>query len=247
LDHPPSARSREQVTQDGPDEAADYFAVWDITDQEMTMTNVNWTIKAREFTNCNCAYGCPCQFNALPTHGNCQAVVGMQIDQGYHGDTKLDNLRFAGIFAWPGPIHEGKGQAAVIIEEKATPAQRESLLRILSGQDTEPGATIFQVFSTTLEKLYDPIFAPIDFEVDIDARKARLVVPGIIEGHGEPILNPVTGAEHRARIDIPNGFEYSIAEVGRGWSKTSQPIKLDLADSYGQFAHVDLCQSGIVR
>lgn len=211
------------------------------------MTNVKWTIKAREFTNCNCAYGCPCQFNALPTHGHCQAVVGMQIDQGYHGDTQLDGLRFAGIFAWPGPIHEGKGQAAVIIEEGATPAQREALLRILSGQDTEPGATIFQVFSTTLEKLHDPIFAPIDFEVDIDARKARLVVPGIIEGHGEPILNPVTGAEHRARIDIPNGFEYSIAEVGRGWSKTSHPIKLDLADSYGQFAHINLCQSGIVR
>jgi hypothetical protein len=211
------------------------------------MTNVKWTIKAREFTNCNCAYGCPCQFNALPTNGNCQAVVGMQIDQGYHGDTNLDNLRFAGIFAWPGPIHDGHGQAAVIIEEKATPAQREALLRILSGQDTEPGATIFQVFSTTLEKLYDPIFAPIDFEVDIDARKARLVVPGIIEGHGEPILNPVTGAEHRARIDIPDGFEYSIAEIGRGWSKTSNPIKLDLADSYGQFAHINLCQSGIVR
>ena len=211
------------------------------------MTNVKWTIKAREFTNCNCAYGCPCQFNALPTHGNCQAVVGMHIDQGYHGDTPLDNLSFAGIFSWPGPINEGGGQAAVFIEEGAAPAQREALLRILSGQDTEPGATIFQVFSTTLEKLHDPIFAPIDFEVDIDARKAHLVVPGIIEGRGEPILNPVTGAEHRARIDIPNGFEYSIAEMGRGWSKTSHPIKLDLADSYGQFAHINLCQSGIVR
>lgn len=211
------------------------------------MTNVKWTIRAREFTNCNCAYGCPCQFNALPTNGNCQAVVGMQIDQGYHGDTQLDGLRFAGIFSWPGPIHDGHGEAAVIIEERATPAQREALLRILTGQDTEPGATIFQVFSTTLEKLHDPIFAPIDFEVDIDARQAHLVVPGIIEGHGEPILNPVTGAEHRARIDIPNGFEYSIAEVGRGWSKTTHPIKLSLADSYGQFAHVDLCQSGIVR
>ena len=117
------------------------------------MTNLKWTIKAREFTNCNCAYGCPCQFNALPTYGNCQAVVGMQIDQGFHGDTKLDGLRFAGIFSWPGPVHEGKGQAAVILEERATPAQREALLRILSGQDTEPGATVFQVFSTTLEKL----------------------------------------------------------------------------------------------
>src|SRR5438034_944809 len=35
------------------------------------MTNTEWTIHGREFANCNCAYGCPCQFNALPTHGNC--------------------------------------------------------------------------------------------------------------------------------------------------------------------------------
>lgn len=211
------------------------------------MTNTHWTIKAREFTNCNCAYGCPCQFNALPTHGHCQAVVGMEIDRGHHGHTKLDGLRFAGIFSWPGAIHEGKGQVVVIIEERATPAQREALLRILSGLDTEPGATIFQVFSATLEKVHDPVFAPIDFEVDIDARKARLVVPGLIEGRGEPILNSVTGVEHRARIDIPDGFEYSIAEMGRGWTKTSGAIPLNLSDSYGQFAHVNLCESGIVR
>ena len=54
------------------------------------MTDEKWMIKAREFVNCNCAYGCPCQFNALPTHGNCEAVAGMEIDQGYHGDTRLD-------------------------------------------------------------------------------------------------------------------------------------------------------------
>lgn len=211
------------------------------------MADVKWTISAREFTNCNCAYGCPCQFNALPTHGHCQAVVGMEIDQGHHGDTQLDGLRFAGIFAWPGPIHEGKGEAAVIIDEKATPAQREALLRILTGQDTEPGATIFQVFSTTLEKLHEPVFATIEFQVDIDARKARLAVAGMIEGRGEPIINPITGAEHRARIDLPNGFEYTLAEVGRGWSKTTAPMALTLSDSYGQFAHVNLCQSGIAR
>ena len=211
------------------------------------MTDVKWTIKAREFVNCNCAYGCPCQFNALPTHGNCQAVAAMQIDTGHPGSTKLDGLKFVGIFRWPGAIHEGKGEAAVVIDERASPAQREALLRILTGQDTEPGATIFQVFSTTLEKLHAPIFAPIDFTVDIDRRTARLVVPGVAEGRGEPIKNPVTGAEHRARIDIPDGFEYSIAEMGRGWTKVSRPILMNLADSYGQFAHVNLCQSGIVK
>lgn len=211
------------------------------------MLDTHWTIKGREFTNCNCAYGCPCQFNALPTHGHCQAVVGMQIDEGHHGNTKLDGLKFVGIFSWPGPIHEGRGQAAVIIGEEATAPQREALLRILSGQDTEPGATIFQVFSATFDKMHEPVFAPIDFDVDIDARKARVNVPGLVEGRGAPIVNPVTGAEHRARIDIPDGFEYTIAEMGRGWSTTSGAIQLNLADSYGQFAHIHLCQSGIVH
>ena len=211
------------------------------------MLDTHWTIKGQEFTNCNCAYGCPCQFNALPTHGYCQAVVGMQIDEGHHGNTPLDGLKFVGVFSWPGPIHEGRGEAAVIIGEEATAPQREALLRILSGQDTEPGATIFQVFSATFEKMHEPVFAPIDFEVDIDARKARVNVPGLVEGRGAPILNPVTGAEHRARIDIPDGFEYTIAEMGRGWSTTSGAIRLNLADSYGQFAHIHLCQSGIVH
>jgi hypothetical protein len=208
---------------------------------------VDWTIKAKEFANCNCAYGCPCQFNALPTHGDCKAIVGFDIEQGHHGTTRLDGLKAVGVLAWPGPIHEGGGEAQLIIDQRATPAQRESLLRILAGQDTEPGATVWQVFSTTLTQVHDPIFAPIEFVVDIERRTARLLVPGVIEGRGEPIRNPVTGAEHRARIDIPNGFEYRIAEMGRGWSKSAGAIKIDLADSYGQFANIHLCQNGIVQ
>ncbi len=211
------------------------------------MPDTKWMIKGREFVNCNCSYGCPCQFNGLPTHGFCQAVAGFEIQDGYHGSTRLDGLRFVGIFRWPAAIHEGKGEAAVVVEERASPEQRNALLRIISGQDTDPGATVFQVFSTTLEKVHEPIFAPIDFEVDVDARKARLVVPGVTEGHGEPIKNPVTGNEHRARIEMPNGFEYTLAEIGRGWTKASKPFAVELADSYGQFANIALNQNGIVR
>jgi hypothetical protein len=121
------------------------------------------------------------------------------------------------------------------------------LLRILSGQDTEPGATIFHVFASTVDKMYDPLFADIDFDVDIDARTAKARIDGVMETRGAPILNPVTGAEHRVRIVQPNGFEYAEAEIGRGWSKTQGPIRFELADSYGQFARIHLCQSGIVR
>ena len=83
------------------------------------MTDVKWSIKAREFVNCNCSYGCPCQFNAGPSYGHCEAVSAMQIDEGIHGTTRLDGLRFVGIFRWPGAIHEGKGEAAVVIDKRA--------------------------------------------------------------------------------------------------------------------------------
>ena len=210
------------------------------------MANVKWTIKAREFANCNCSYGCPCQFNGLPTYGDCRAVVGMEIEKGHHGKTKLDGLKTASILKWPGPIHEGKGEALIVIDKRANAAQREALLRILSGQDTEPGATIFNVFASTLTKVHEPIFSQINFKVDVNKRKAQLVVPDLIETRGEPILNPVTGKEHRVRIDMVGGFEYKLAEIGRGWSKTSGPIAYELADSYGQFCNIHLSQSGVV-
>jgi hypothetical protein len=44
---------------------------------EGDMANAKWTIKGREFVHCNCAYGCPCQFNARPTHGSCLAVLAV--------------------------------------------------------------------------------------------------------------------------------------------------------------------------
>jgi hypothetical protein len=211
------------------------------------MPDTEWTIEGREVVHCNCAYGCPCQFNARPTQGNCHAVLGVAIDSGHHGETRLDGLRIAAVVAWPGAIHEGRGHIVPIVDERATPEQREALLRIMSGEDTEPGATFFQVFSTTYEKVHDPVFATVEVEVDVDARTARIEVPGMIDARGEPILNPVTGNQHRARIDLPTGFEYAQAEVGRGWAKTSGPIEHDLKDSHAHFAPLRMNQSGVIR
>ena len=97
------------------------------------------------------------------------------------------------------------------------------------------------------EKVYDPIFAKIDFNVDVEGRRGRYAVVDLIESEGEPIKNPVTGAETRARIDLPNGFEYEIAEIGSGTTKTQGRIQLDLKASYGQFAHLHLNNKGVVR
>ena len=210
------------------------------------MAHVEWWIKGREFANCNCSYGCPCQFNALPTHGNCRAAVGWQIDQGVFGTVKLDGLRAAGLYTWPGAVHEGNGTMQLVVEERATPEQREALLKIMTGQETAEMATMWWVYAAMCPTKIEPLFKPIEFEVDVDARRARLVVPGIVESSGEPIRNPITGAEHRVRIDLPHGFEYRLAEIGSGRTKATGQIRLDLAHTYGQFARIHLSHAGVV-
>jgi hypothetical protein len=206
-----------------------------------------WEIEGTEFVNCNCDYGCPCQFNALPTYGNCTGIGAYIFDTGHHGGVRLDGLRVITIFKWPGPVHEGRGEALLIIDEQADAAQRRSLLRILSGEDTEPGKTVWSVFASTMERFHEPIFAPIEISIDVDARRSRVIAGTIIDMTAKPILNPVTGAEHRARIDLPDGFEYSIAEMGSGTSRVSGPVPFELKDSYAQLAHLHLSHNGIVR
>jgi len=207
-----------------------------------------WEMKARELVNCTCEYGCNCQFNALPDKGHCHAVVGMQIDEGHHGDTRLDGLRIGALFKWPGPIHLGHGEALAFVDERANDQQREALLKIMTGQDTDPFATVFAVFAGTIETMHAPVFAKMDFEVDVDGRRGRLSVPGYVEMTGEPIRNPVTGAESRAQIRLPNGFEYEVAEIGSASSRTiGGPMAIEIDSKYAQFAHIHLSTHGVVR
>jgi hypothetical protein len=206
-----------------------------------------WEFRGRELVNCSCDYGCNCQFNGLPDKGHCHAVAGIQIDEGHHGDTRLDGLRIAAIFKWPGPIHEGHGEALALVDERADPTQREALLKIMTGQDTDPFATMFAVYASTVERMHDPVFTAIDLDLDVDARRGRMRIKDYVDMVGEPLRNKVTGEESRAQIVLPAGFEYEVADIGSASSRTTGPMALELADSYGQFAHIHLDSHGVVR
>jgi len=206
-----------------------------------------WEIKGTELVNCNCAYGCPCQFNALPTHGNCIGIGAYTFAAGHYGDVRLDGLNAITIYRWPGAVHEGRGEGVAIIDNRADEAQRQALLRILSGEDTEPGKTVWNVFASTMERVYDALFEAIEMSVDVDARRGKVTAGSLIEMAAEPIRNPVTGAEHRARINLPDGFEYTLAEMGSGSSSIAGPIPVKLEATYAQLAHLHLNQNGVVR
>lgn len=208
------------------------------------MAFVEWRMRGPEISNCNCAWGCPCQFNALPTHGHCRAMTAMRIDEGRFGDVRLDGLIWAGMFAWPGPIHHGNGEASVVIDERASEAQRSALLTIISGGETEPGATIFNVFSMVIDTHHEPLFLPIEFDLDMDRRRGFVAIAGVMDTRIEPITNPVTGAEHRARVVLPDGFEYREAEYCSGATHATGAIGLDWAGTHAHVATLDLSTHG---
>jgi hypothetical protein len=211
------------------------------------MAYVDWRLKGPEMATCNCAWGCPCQFNGLPTSGHCRAAVAMRIEQGHFGDVRLDGLSWAGLFAWPKAIHEGHGEALPIVDERADERQRQALLTILSGQEAEPGSGMFTVFMSTIETVHEPLFRPIAFEADMKRRRGSLHVEGIVDAQGEPIRNLTTGAEQEATVLMPGGFEFLEAAFASSTVKAGGKVPLDWAQRHAHFAVLDLGPHGPIH
>ncbi len=200
---------------------------------------IPWRITGEQVGGCNCAWGCPCQFNALPTRGRCEGLGGSQIQEGHFGAIRLDGVRYAQIYSWPGAIHEGDGTRQLVIDEQATPDQREALIAMTNGYH---GGAVFEIFSAMAPNVLAPVFAPIHIEIDRERCRGLLRIPGLVEVRAEPIMNPVTGKKHRAQIVLPGGFEYEKAEMGNAvvlQVQSDAPLAFEHSDTYAQLNEFD--------
>jgi hypothetical protein len=211
------------------------------------MAFVEWTMEGIEFVNCNCNVGCPCQFNALPSHGHCRAHTFVQVEKGRFGNVKLDGLRWGLLAMWPGPIHLGNGTLQIIVDERADTQQREALDAIAHGRETEPGTLIFTVFAAMVVNHLPTLYKRIELAIDIAKGTANVSVPGIVDSTSSPITNPVTGAQHRVRVTLPTGFEFTEAEFTAGKAKAAGPIELSFDNTHAHLARIHWSTRGVVR
>jgi hypothetical protein len=211
------------------------------------MAFTDWYVEGPSFGNCNCGYACPCQFEERPTHGDCRGFEVLDIAKGHFGDVDLTGAKAALLYAWPGAIFEGKGEMQVIIGESASDAQRDALQRVLQGEETKEEATHWWVFHAMCDKVHDTLYLPIEFEADIEGRTASVRIGDTLQSTGRPIRAPHGGGEHRVRIDIPGGIEFSIAEIGNASTTADAGIKLDLKDSFGQWHYLKHGPTGVAH
>ncbi len=172
-----------------------------------TATKVKWSLKGDALGACSCDWGCPCNFDAPPSKGWCEGGYSFHINQGRHGDTKLDGLTIGFFIHAPGALHQGNVTGYLLVDEKATPEQRAAIGQIFGGAAGGP----FGALAGLLVKVIGPEFVPVDWHLDGPKSYARF--GDRAEMRLAVIKNPVTGAESGFTLKMTNGLLTNQAEI----------------------------------
>jgi hypothetical protein len=95
---------------------------------------MSWKMEGSYFESCNCEAACPCVFLSKPTDGQCGVLVAWHIDKGKFEDVPLDGLNVALAVRSPGHMMQVKWDAALYLDERANPKQKEALTKVFGGQ-----------------------------------------------------------------------------------------------------------------
>ncbi|HSA60257.1 MAG TPA: DUF1326 domain-containing protein [bacterium] len=209
------------------------------------MPKTPWKMKGHYVKNCNCLATCPCDTIGVPfPDKGCEGMAGMQIREGHFGKVKLDGLRWAAVYRWPGALHEGNGQLQPFVDERAKPEQRDAILQILSGKH---GGTYFEILASIITQIYEPQFVPIRFKFDKKGRKALVEIPGFLETVTESLVVPANGKKQRVIVRMPEGFEYREMEVCSAKSlKSTGAIPFEYQNTHSSLADVVHTHKGLV-
>ena len=169
---------------------------------------MDWELKGTVIVACNCDYGCPCNFNAVPTTGKCEGTWTWHVERGTFGETSLDDLNFTVCVNWPGAIHEGNGEALILVDERADEDQRNAIETLVGGDVGGP----WGVLAWTWPTIHGPKPAP--YDLHLDGVKTRVKAGDSYEVVSETIKNPVSGAEVRPGAVLPEGIVFKKADFG---------------------------------
>jgi hypothetical protein len=161
---------------------------------------------------------------APPTKGHCNAGLVFHVDRGEYGSTRLDGLNFAVLLHTPGPMGAGNWTVGVILDERASPPQREALTAIASGQGGGPMAALGPLVGRFGGSEAKPI------RIETSGMRRSVSIPGVldiaIEGvaganQGEPIYFDNVGHPAATRLALAKASRSHMHGFGIDWDETS--------------------------
>jgi len=187
-----------------------------------------WRIEGDYFETCNCDFFCPClpsNMAAPPTKGNCLFALVFNIAKGEHAGTQLDGLSFAVIGHTPDVMGKGNGSVGLIVDEKASAAQRDAIAAIASGQAGGPMSAMAPLLPNFLGLETRPIhFTKKGLSHSVE-------IPGLLEQSAEGVPSPskpgepvvIDNGAHPAnkRVGLARGTASHVHAFGFDWDDTS--------------------------
>ncbi len=189
------------------------------------MTTPAWNISGQYVETCSCDYVCPCilgQMAVRPTKGSCTFAMAMQIERGGFGDVPLSGLAFIVLGLTPEEMGKGNWSVGLVIDERATAAQRDAITAIASGAAGGPMAPL----SGLIGKFLGAEQAPIRIEqngktftvtagnlVDMAGEGAM----GIDPNATEPLYLENTGHPVSSRFALAHASKSHVHALGLTW------------------------------
>ena len=193
------------------------------------MTTPAWNISGQYAETCSCDFLCPCivgQMAVRPSKGWCTVAMAMQIERGSFGDVPLNGLSFIVLALTPEEMAKGNWSVGLVIDERATAAQRDAITAIASGAAGGPMAPL----SGLIGKFLGAEQAPIRFERDgkkFTVTAGKLVdiagegAMGIDPNATEPLYLENTGHPVSSRLAVAHASKSHVHALGLTWDDAS--------------------------
>jgi hypothetical protein len=193
------------------------------------MTTPAWNISGQYAETCSCDFVCPCILGRMavrPSKGWCTFAMAMQIERGSFGDVPLNGLTFIVLGMTPEEMGKGNWSVGLVIDERATAAQRDAITAIASGAAGGPMAALSGLIGTFLGAEQAPI------RIERDGRKFTVTAGTLVDMAGEgamgidpnatePMYFENTGHPVSSRLAIAHASKSHVHALGLTWDDAS--------------------------
>jgi hypothetical protein len=193
------------------------------------MTTPAWNISGQYVETCSCDFVCPCilgQMAVRPSKGSCTFAMAMQVERGSFGDVPLNGLTFIVLGLTPEEMGKGNWSVGLVIDERATAAQRDAIVAIASGAAGGPMAPL----SGLIGKFLGAEQAPI--RIERNGKKFTVTAGTLVDMAGEgamgidpnatePMYLENTGHPVSSRLALAHASKSHVHAFGLTWDDTS--------------------------
>ena len=182
---------------------------------------MSYHLEGRLLEVCNCRVLCPCWIGEDPDFGTCDTIVAWHMDKGSVDGVDVSGVTIAAVAHVPGNILQGNWTAAIYLDEKASKAQEDALLKVYTGKAGGPIADLVKLIGTVVSVER----APITFTVQ--GGKGTLAIGKDYLAELEPYLG-ATGAQTTLSDTIFSTVPGAPVFVGRAPTYRSKNDKIGI-------------------